>query len=432
MQFNFLQPRHWVAIGLGVGAAIVLSSLLIDGEVSARFKKQKEPPVLVTTGTVKPDQILASVFSEHKIEYLYAAKIQKTLSEQLNLRRDIHPGHQYKIVTSTSGLFKKFVYVIDPIKSFTVTRSSTGVYSLARGEKKTVWLEKRVTCVVSENIYLDLKKMGYKERFVANLVADLADNIFAWRIDFFTEQRPGDQVEILMEQEYELGSDKPIPGGKHHHILVAYYRGQATKEKDNYAIRYTAPGQKHHDYFDRDGKAVRKAFLRAPFTHRGFRISSHFNLRRYHPIRRTYRPHHGIDYAASRGTRVAAVGKGKVIHTGWKGNYGNTIEVRHSNKYTSRYGHLSRINVKNGAWVEQGQSIGRVGSTGLSTGPHLHFEMLVDGRQRNFLRMNFPSAKSISAKNTEGFQRVRDQLLGRLRRRQAQARLQNRSSSEFN
>jgi murein DD-endopeptidase MepM/ murein hydrolase activator NlpD len=266
-------------------------------------------------------------------------------------------------------------------------------------------------------MYKDLLVMGYDESFVANLVGDLADNIFAWRIDFFTEQRPGDTFDVLMEQEYKVGSETPLWNGRGR-ILAAKYIGKATKVKENTAIRFQAKNDKRPDYYDIDGKAVRRAFLRAPFTHGAFRISSRFNPKRFHPILRTYRPHHGTDYAAGVGTPVAAIGKGTVVRAEWYKGYGNCVDIRHTNKYISRYGHLSKMAVKRGDSIHQGQYIGKVGSTGLSTGPHLHFEMLVDGVQRNFLTMTFPAASAVSGGEMGEFGRIRDEVLQRLNSRQ--------------
>jgi murein DD-endopeptidase MepM/ murein hydrolase activator NlpD len=280
-------------------------------------------------------------------------------------------------------------------------------------------MEKRVTGQITDNMYKDLLKMGYDDNFVANLVYDLADNIFAWRIDFFTEQRPGDTFDILLEEEYILGSDKPLRGRGR--VIAAIYNGKATKTKDNYAIRFQPKDAKQPDYYDIDGKAVRRAFLRAPFTHGAFRISSRFNSHRFHPILRIYRPHHGTDYAASVGTPVASIGKGTVVRAEWYKGYGNCIDIRHTSKFTSRYGHLSKIAVRRGDSITQGQYIGKVGTTGLSTGPHLHFEMLVDGEQRNFLTMSFPAASAVSNSDMPDFIRVRDEALARLNARQAES-----------
>lgn len=411
-----LRPRHWIALSLGIVAAFALSALLMQGEVTSRLRFNNEPPVLITTGTIQNGDVLAVALTKRGgLDQRYVAKIEQALNRVYNLRT-IQPGHTFEIVTSTDGIFQKFTYHISAIESYVIHRSSDDVYSTEKTEQQTVWMEKRVSGNVTENIYRDLLKQGYDDAFVANLVADLADNIFAWRIDFFTEQRPGDTFDILLEQEYLLGSEKPLWNGRGR-ILAATYNGKATKVKDNVAIRFQAKSENRPDYYDADGGAVRRAFLRAPFTHGAFRISSRFNPHRFHPILRTYRPHHGTDYAASKGTPVAAIGKGVVVRAERYKGYGNCIDIRHNSKYISRYGHLSKIAVKRGDSVQQGQYIGRVGSTGLSTGPHLHFEMLVDGTQRNFLTMSFPAASSVSQANMPEFTRVRDEMLARLNAR---------------
>ena len=411
MNLSSITPRGWLALILGTGAAAFLTLLLLKGEVASLFESQTEPQVVVSTGAVSAGDTMSALLASHKLDNEAVYNVQKSLQTVFNLRRMI-PGHRYDVVTSTDGVFQKFVYRTDPITSYVVTRSSMGVYDVNETVKKTVWIERRVTAEVTENLYRDLLKQGNEEPFVANLVADLADNIFAWRIDFFTEQRPGDKLVVLLEEEHLVGSEKPLPGRLR--ILSASYTGKATRRTENIAVRFQAPGQARPDFYDEDGNAVRKAFLRAPFTHRGFRVSSGFNPRRLHPILRTYRPHHGTDYAAAHGTNVAAIGKGKVIYAGWKGGYGRCVDVRHSSKYVSRYGHLSRIAVKPGQTVHQGQYIGNVGSSGLSTGPHLHFEMLVDGRQRNFLNMDFPSASAVAKTHIDEYKQVRDELLARL------------------
>lgn len=403
--------RIWLAVGLGLFSLTALL-LLLRGAPSFGFKGSDEPPVVVSTGTIRPGDTLAGALSRHGLEYAFIHGIQTTLGKAFNLRR-LQPGHFFEIHTSTTGTLLSFHYHVDPIRWYKIQRSTTGVYDFSEESIKTVWMEKTVRGTVSENIYKDLLKQGYDESFVANLVGDLADTIFAWRIDFFTEQRPGDEFTVLLEQEFPVGGDTPLWGGRGR-ILAASYVGKGTRTRENIAIRYQSPSDDRPDYYDPEGNAVRKAFLRAPFTHGAFRVSSGFNRRRLHPILRVYRPHHGTDYAASRGTPVASIGKGRVITAGWKGGYGKCVEIRHSGKYISRYGHLSSIGVKKGASVSQGQYIGRVGSTGLSTGPHLHFEMLVDGVQRNFLTMTFPAASAVAKKNMSDFNRVKDELLARL------------------
>jgi len=416
-----LRPRHWVAIGLGLAACLTLSVLFTQGDVAPKFVGPPEPQVKITSGTVRAGDVFALLMQKSGVPPMQIAPVQKALAKLYDLRR-IQPGDVFEIVSSTDGIFQKLIYRTDPINSYRVVRSSQNAFSADLEKTETVWVEKRVSGKVTDSMYRELLKQGYSDAFVGNFVADLADNIFGWRIDFFTEQRPGDTFEALMEQEYPVGGDAPLWNGRGR-ILAARYTGKATRVKENIAIRFQEPGAKRADYYDEEGKAVRRAFLRAPFTHGAFRVSSGFNPKRFHPILRTYRPHHGTDYAAARGTPVSAIGKGTVVRAEWYKGYGNCVDVRHNSKYVSRYGHLSKIAVRRGESVAQGQYLGRVGSTGLSTGPHLHFEMLVDGTQQNFLRMSFAAASSVSTPNLPEFKRVRDEILSRLDRNKTTPKL---------
>jgi len=164
-------------------------------------------------------------------------------------------------------------------------------------------------------------------------------------------------------------------------------------------------------FFAPSGNSMRKMFLKAPLNYR--RISSHFSYGRVHPILRYVRPHLGIDYAANIGTPVSAIGDGIVIYAGWKGDYGKMIKIKHNASYTSLYGHLSAISkgIKRGAVVKQGQVIGKVGSTGLSTGPHLDFRITQNGKYVNFLKINMPFAENIPKKYKQEFNTVSEQYL---------------------
>lgn len=411
------RPRTVVAAALGLGSATLLLALLLrEGSLSS-WGRLSEPPVIVTTGTVNAGDTLARILSRHQIPSPVGYQIEKTFAsfgkKEFDLRNAIYEGRPYELVTSTDGIFKKFAYHKNGIQTFAVTRSSVGVYDKFKEELKTVWMERRISGRVTESMYKDLARAGLEPSLVDVLVVELCDDILAWRIDFFTEQRPGDEFTVLLEQQYALGSDTPIRGSDHMRVLAASYNGKGTRKKENLALLYEPPAGKA-EYYDMDGEAVRKAFRRAPFRFGAFRVSSGYNPKRFHPILRTYRPHHGTDYAAARGTPVVAVGKGKVVRASWYKGYGNCVDVQHNSRYTSRYGHLSRISVRFGQSVEEGRIIGNVGSTGLSTGPHLHFEMLLDGKQRNFLRMEFPSTSGVAKSNMDDFKRVRDQLLARL------------------
>ena len=156
---------------------------------------------------------------------------------------------------------------------------------------------------------------------------------------------------------------------------------------------------------------MRRSFLRAPLSY--VRISSPFNLRRRHPIFRTVRPHRAIDYAAPAGTPVVAVGRGRVVFSGWRNGYGNLVEIRHAGGYTSRYGHFSRIaaGIRRGVQVGQGDVVGYVGQTGHATGPHLHFEFLHNGERINFLALKIPRSERLTGIDLQRFMRARDERL---------------------
>ncbi len=198
--------------------------------------------------------------------------------------------------------------------------------------------------------------------------------IFEWDMDFYTETEVGDSFVFLVERY--LWHTRPVRYGR---ILWARYRGRRVGSLEAYYF--------NGHYYDPEGHPMRRQFLKTPLRYR--RISSYFGMR-WHPILKRYRHHHGVDFAAPYGTPVSSIGDGVVVFAGWKGGYGKYIRIRHPNGYMSGYGHLSRIYVRRGQRVKQGQLIGRVGSTGLSTGPHLHFEILKDGRFVNPLRIRTP------------------------------------------
>jgi murein DD-endopeptidase MepM/ murein hydrolase activator NlpD len=401
-----------VALGLGICALVAILILAKNGHVPRVPLPPPEPQIVITTGTVREGDVFAVMLAHSGVPALNIPQVERAMSKLYDLRK-IQPGHIFEVVTSTDGVLQKFVYRTDPTHAYTVVRSSNA-FEGSEENLDTYWKEKRVSVTVTRFLEADLRSAGYDARLIDNLTSELSDRIFGWRLDFFTEQRVGDKLDVLLEEEYIVGQNQPLPGGRHMRVIAASYTGSGTRHKDNIAVRFQVPGSKHPDFYDPDGNAMQRQFLRAPFTKANFRVSSGFNLHRFHPILRIYRPHHGTDYAATTGTPVAAIGKGVVVRAGWYKGYGKCVDIKHNGTYTSRYGHLSAIAVKLGHSVEQGEFIGRVGSTGLATGPHLHFEMLVNGEQKNFLAMSFPAAASIPASVLPEFRRVRDTELARL------------------
>ena len=208
------------------------------------------------------------------------------------------------------------------------------------------------------------------------LILDFTD-AFSWTVDFNTDTRNGDEYTALWEENYTASGEITSQD-----LLAASYKG-AESGSTTYAFYF------EDDFYDETGKMSKKMFLKSPISFRNYRISSRFSYGRMHPILKIRRPHLGIDYAAPTGTPVQAVADGTVKFAGRKGGFGNFVELRHANGYTTMYGHLKSFGkgVKSGAKVKQGQTVGYVGSTGLSTGPHLDFRIKEKNKFVDFLKM---------------------------------------------
>jgi len=238
----------------------------------------------------------------------------------------------------------------------------------------------------------------------AELVWTIAD-IFEYRVDMSRDLQPGDSVGVLVERV-----TAPDGSARLGRVLAARFM---LSGRELQAVRYTSAGA-GGEYFDQNGKSLRAQFLRAPLAFR--RVSSGFGMRR-HPILGVWRAHKGTDYAARLGTPVRSIGDGVVIFAGRKSGYGNVVEVRHRNGYVSRYGHLRRFarGTRPGARVTIGQTIAQVGMTGLATAPHLHFEVLVGGVQRDpRVALRNRSGEPIPARERGTFESVRTRLLASL------------------
>lgn len=208
------------------------------------------------------------------------------------------------------------------------------------------------------------------------LILDFTD-AFSWTIDFNTDTRNGDEYTALWEEHYT--STGEITGQD---LLAASYTGVESKET-THAFYF------EDDFYDETGKVSKKMFLKSPISFRNYRISSRFSYNRLHPVLKIRRPHLGIDYAAPVGTPIQTVADGTVRYAGWKGGFGNYVEIKHANGYVTTYGHLKGYakGIKSGVKVKQGQTIGYVGSTGLSSGPHLDFRIKEKNKFVDFLRM---------------------------------------------
>jgi len=265
----------------------------------------------------------------------------------------------------------------------------------------------RATGVIRSNLY-DALDSAVPDSFLPSkarvaLAWAIAD-VYDWEVDFTRDIRPGDRFEVLIER-----LESPEGERRFGRILAARVDVAATPSYAFYFEREVGRG----GFYDTKGRSLRRAFLRAPLQYR--RISSRFGGR-YHPILNRWRSHQGTDYAAAWGTPVRATADGVVTFAGREGGYGNLIEVRHANGIRTRYGHLSKFakGLHVGQRVTQDQTVGYVGSTGLSTGPHLHYEFLVNGRATNPQRKDAGPVQSVPSKLKPQFEMLRTQLLAEL------------------
>ena len=321
---------------------------------------------------VKTNQTLSTILSPDVSAQLID-RIARTTREVFDVRK-IKPGQKYSkfFAKDSSKTLDYFVYEINDT-AFVVydLRNSLQVYL---DYKKT----ERVTKTVSGTISTSLYATFMDQKLDPNLAYALSE-VYAWTVDFYGLQK-GDRFKAIYEEVSVEG--RTIRSDKIHSAIFE------ASGKPVYAFLFTQDSSAQ--YFDENGKSLRRSFLKAPL--RFNRISSRFSRSRMHPILKIRRPHYGVDYSAPKGTPVVALGDGRVDAATWKGGYGKFISIRHNSVYTSTYAHLSGFGpgIKAGAHVRQGQVIGYVGSTGLSTGPHLDFRVYKNGAPTDPLRIESP------------------------------------------
>lgn len=357
-----------------------------------------EPATVWQEITVKSGDTLAGIFSRLDISPQQLQALLDKGGAVKNLKK-IYPGQVLRIASSAEHGLEELHYPIDKLSTLEISRSSEG-FDVSTSHRTPESREKHASGVIESSLFLAAGKAGLSD----NLTMELA-GIFGWDIDFALDIRKGDQFTVLYEDQY---IDGEFIG--HGNILAAEFINNGERYQ---AVRYTDSGGKT-DYYSLDGKSMRKAFLRTPVEFS--RISSRFSNGRKHPILNKIRAHKGVDYAAARGTPIRATGNGKIVHRGKKGGYGKTVVLQHGTKYSTLYAHLSnyRQGQKVGSRVKQGDIIGYLGSTGLATGPHLHYEFRVDGTHRDPLRVKLPGAEPLQKKYHDDFNRKAEALLAQL------------------
>ena len=353
----------------------------------------------VTHDTIAPHETLAELLMSHG---LTAAKVYALTShcpDSVFDVRKVRVGRPCALLKDqdTLATARYFIYEISA-KEYAVFDLTTN--AVTRGEHPSEWRKHACGGVVESSLWNAMVASDASPQ-----LAVMLSHIFGWTIDFFGIQR-GDEFRLVYEQEYV--EDHPIGN---FHICAASF---LASDSLFYAIPFTQDGEEL--YYNEKGNSLEGAFLKAPLDY--YRISSRFTNSRYHPVLKRYRAHHGVDYAAPTGTPVYAIGSGKVIDKGFQANGGgNYVKIRHNSTYTTTYMHLSRFakGLKVGDMVAQKEVIGYVGSTGLSTGPHLDFRVYENGKPINPLTIKSQPKKPISEDNREAFSAVCDSLVHELK-----------------
>lgn len=366
------ERAKWYLLAGAAAAALLAGGLYLSRPWLPSFPD--EPSVTVSSGTITGT--LDSVLKAQGLGDADRARISLALSKQLNLRR-LRPQDTYELTVSSMGALVSLAINRD-LKTYLLSPSETGEYGVYVQDVELAEASGRLSGEITSSLWESMSAAGVP----AAAILDYAD-IFSWSVDFLTEVRDGDRW--AMAWTYRKDPSGKVVSQK---ITAAFYDGRETGRKNAAAWK--------DNYYDENGESLRSMFLRAPLHYR--RISSYFTNRRFHPVLKYYRPHHGIDYAAPRGTPVSAVADGTVTFAGWKGGNGKLVMLKHGGGYSTTYGHLSAFakGVRSGRRVGQGDVVGYVGSTGLSSGPHLDFRIKLNGKPLNFLKIKYRSSGGVS------------------------------------
>lgn len=371
-----------------------------NAELDAEPEIAEQPPEdpRNKTVTVANGDTLSTVFSKVGLSSNTLHEVINSSKEAKQLSR-LKVGQELQFQLSEEGQLESLHSQLSDLESISLSKTDSG-YDFKREMVKPDVHESYAHGVINSSLFVAAKRAGLSH----NLTMDLA-NIFGYDIDFAMDIREGDEFEVIYQNK-KVG-DKSVGTGN---ILSARFTNRG---KTYTAVRYTDK-QGNVSYYDADGNSMRKAFIRTPVDFA--RISSRFSNGRKHPILNKIRAHKGVDYAAPRGTPIKAAGDGKVILAGRKGGYGNTIVLQHGSRYRTLYAHMQGFakGVRTGGSVKQGQIIGYIGTTGLSTGPHLHYEFQVNGTHVDPLSQKLPMSDPIARQEKQRFLQQSKPLMARM------------------
>jgi murein DD-endopeptidase MepM/ murein hydrolase activator NlpD len=383
---------HWLAIASGLLALVLF--LAVNETPQA-----ETGPVLLSTVTeevslplpsatidrneafwqieqVRQDDTLETLFRRMNIRDEDAIKFLMLSPDAHALNTQLLPGHSVETKTNAQGKLLYLEYELDA-DNILVAGLTSGGYVVAT--KKLLLESQQVlkSAVIRDTLFGATDDAGIPDQIAIQIA-----EILSSEIDFYQDLRPGDRFHVIYEAFYNAGEMM-----KTGNVLAVEFVNNGT----TYQAIHFGDATGKYAYYTPDGKSLHKTFLRSPLEYT--RISSSFSAGRYHPILQRIKAHRGVDMAAPTGTRVKASGDGRVAFMGKKGGYGNVVVLNHPNGISTVYGHLSRFSdaIRKGDAVNQGDIIGYVGMTGLATGPHLHYEFLVNGNHRDPMKVALPN-----------------------------------------
>ena len=383
----------------------LITGVATDSVTSEPFKV-KEPNVLygmvvdnytVIEDKIKRNEVLGDILMEYNVPANIIHQVSKLSRSVFDVRK-IAPDKKYTLICGQDSLktAKAFVYEPNPIEYIVFRFEDTLWVDVC--QREVVVMEKSIAGEIKSNLSETIEELGISHELTNRFV-----DVFGWQVDFQRLQK-GDKFKLIYEEAQVEGVSvgiKQINGIYFEHFGHPYYafpfdQGEGT------------------DYFDEEGKSLRKALLKYPieFT----RISSRYTMNRFHPVQKRWKAHLGTDFAAPRGTPIRAVGDGLVEEAQYKSNNGNYVKIRHNGTYTTQYLHMSGIasGVRAGTRVRQGQTIGFVGSTGLATGPHLCYRFWRNGVQVDALKVELPPSQPVKKDYLESFESVKTELTKKL------------------
>ena len=349
-----------------------------------------EPKYKVYNHRIKSGETFDKILNVYSIEKEQIKAIKKNLSKKTNINK-LNTNQRIQItVDQTNNKIKEFIFQISNTEK--IILSKTNEISKFNEEVLVLKLNKKI--IYNENLILqNLYKSATDQNIPPNTIIEFA-RIYGFQVDFQRDIRKGDKFQIMYEVFIDK-EDKIIQTGE---ILFANLK---LSGQDNSLYYFDKKNVQGH--YNKNGKSVQKALMKTPIN--GARLSSSFGMRK-HPIDGFNKMHRGTDFAAPKGTPIMASGNGIVKKAGWCGGGGNCVKIKHNSTYETVYAHMSKFarGIKKGVRVKQGQTIGYVGSTGKSTGPHLHYEVIVNGKRVNSQKLKLPSGKILKGKNRELFE----------------------------